>query len=366
MGKRELLIIVAFVVVGTVVYQVTAPPSTGTRSFSLGEIFNSARREMRGNPGRATVTHTETLDVPATIHELRVLRVSHDVQVVGEARDTIEYAFAVTSTGPDDTVANEYATRTVLTRDEVGTTLILRAQYPAEASQTATLIIKVPARLVARVDNATGVTISGVSGAHIEAARGEITMSQIAGAVTGTHQDGRLTVSAARSVKVRLTRTRSRFEDVSGGLTLDLRDGDSTILRSAGLLEIDETRQELTITEHQGPVTVRGSDGRVTVTGPSRAVTIDVRRTEVEVALTRGVPVTVINTDQTVRLILRGAPAFTLNAATSDGAIQAADVHLTPETGRSDTRLTHVFGAPGGPSVTIRNTRGNIVIRKGA
>ena len=45
MGKRELLIIAAFVVIGTVVYQLTAPdPKPGEKAFSFSGLMSALRR----------------------------------------------------------------------------------------------------------------------------------------------------------------------------------------------------------------------------------------------------------------------------------------------------------------------------------
>jgi hypothetical protein len=198
----------------------------------------------------------------------------------------------------------------------------------------------------------------------VEAARGAITLNDITGAVTGAHQDGNVTITNAKSVKMRLLRLRSRFENVNGGLTLDVRDGECTILKSGGAVEVDSQRAEITLTGHTGPVIVRGTDGRVVLDGPAAESKVDMRRAEVEVTMTRGVPVTIITSDQTARLIVKDIAAFELDALTTDGKIQATDVNLTPENVGNNMKLVHTFGTGRGARVTIRNTRGEIVVRK--
>jgi len=55
MGKRELLLIVAFAVVGLIVYQVTAPaPPAGSRSVTVGGVIEKLRRAARGNRSSST------------------------------------------------------------------------------------------------------------------------------------------------------------------------------------------------------------------------------------------------------------------------------------------------------------------------
>lgn len=364
MGKRELLIIVGFVVVGAVIYQFTAPPATGTSSFSFSGLFDEARREMRGNPGRAELVHTATLAAPDELREVRILGVGRGgVTVIGERRSDIEYTLTVASTGPDDETAKGYAERTVFLRDEVADSLVLRVDYPPEATQTASAIVRVPVRLTARVESATGVTMSDLAGAHLESVRGDVRLSNIAGSVTGAHQDGSVTISGARSVKMRLTRLRSRFEQVTDGLTLDVRDGECRVADSAGPVEVESLRAEVTLTAHRGPVTVRGNDGRVTLDRPQGESRVDMRRAEVEVTVGSRAPITVVTTDQTVRVLVTDA-AFVLDAVSTEGRIQAGDVGLTPDTGDREQRLNHTFGRAGGARVTIRNTRGDVVVRK--
>ena len=72
MGKRELLLIVGFIMVGTMVYFATAPePAPGQQGFSLSRIVDHVRREIRGNPGSAEVTTSTTIPLKASITELR-------------------------------------------------------------------------------------------------------------------------------------------------------------------------------------------------------------------------------------------------------------------------------------------------------
>ena len=85
MGKRELLIIVIFVAIGTVAYQFTAPPATGDRGFSFAKIFSEARREVRGNPGSGKYVHKASIPVPADLREVRLIGVSENVKIVGDA-----------------------------------------------------------------------------------------------------------------------------------------------------------------------------------------------------------------------------------------------------------------------------------------
>jgi hypothetical protein len=364
MGKRELLIILAFIVVGTVAYQVTAPPAEpSSRSFSFSDIFNSARREMRGNPASATITKVTTFPAPASLEELR-LNGSVTMTVTGEDRSDIECQMTITSNGPDDETAKAWAQKVELTPDELGPTLVVRATFPEEGSQEATLVVRVPKRLAVRVEAFRTAAVDNVASAHVEASRGKVTLTGIAGAVTGVHQDNTLTVKGAGSVKLRLLRLKANFTGVRNGLVLDVRDSEATIAESAGTAEIDLARGEVTMTGHTGEATIRGTDGRVVLDRPAAPATVDVRRTEVEATVKDAVALTLITTDSTARLRMDGTPRLTLDAAAIDGKIQAAEFALTPTSDARGEKLAHTFGAAGGPKVTMRTTGGDVVVRK--
>ncbi len=147
------------------------------------------------------------------------------------------------------------------------------------------------------------------------------------------------------------------------GLTLDLRDGECRIVNSEGPVELDEMRAEITIANHAGPIRIGGIDGRVTLTDPHDASKVDVRRAEVEVTVRRPVPLTLLTTDDTLRLLLDGPPHVDIDAAASLGRVRAEDFQLSAEPGDQESRLVHAFGGSGGARVSLRNLRGDIVIR---
>jgi hypothetical protein len=367
MGKRELLIIIIFVAIGTVAYQFTAPPATGDRGFSFSKIFSEARREMRGNPGSGKYVHKASIPVPADVREIRLIAVSEGVKILGDSKgDTVDYEFTVNSNGPDDATALGYAKETALERDHLGDSMVFRAVYPKPASQRSTITMHVPARVAVRVESSLGADISGVAAVHLEAMRSTVTLSKVAGSVTGAQQDGDFTINEAGSVKLRLIRSKSKITNVKGGLTLDLRDTDSDITESAGTIEVDEVRSDLSISDHKGAsaITVRGNDGGITILRPTAETRVDVRRAEVELLVDRAVPMTIITSDESLRLILAGTPAFSLDAAASDAAIQATEFYLKPEVVEADAKLVHQFGAKSDVRITLRNTRGDVILRK--
>src|SRR5690349_19717504 len=182
MGKRELLLIVLFIVVGAVIYQATAPPaSPDDRGLSVSRIVDKVRREMRGNRASAEVTVTSTEKVTAEVTEIRVLGWTAELSVSGEARDDVASSLRVRSNGYDDKEAKALADNTHLEVDRAGTSLTLRVKYPEGGRQWGYLSLKVPARMVMRLEGNGKVWVENVGGVEMSNSRGEVRLKRIAG-----------------------------------------------------------------------------------------------------------------------------------------------------------------------------------------
>jgi len=72
MGKRELLLAVAFAIAGVVVYQLAAPASDSGRGLSLQRLLSSVQRELQGNRANAELTSERTFPAESTLTELRL------------------------------------------------------------------------------------------------------------------------------------------------------------------------------------------------------------------------------------------------------------------------------------------------------
>jgi hypothetical protein len=367
MGKREFLIVVAFVAVGAIAYHLTAPPAkSGQQGFSFARFFNNARRGVTQDRANATVTLTGTFDVGASVTDLRVSNIQQTVQIIGEARSNVAYEFTVDSTGPDEATAKIWAARSVLKPDDLGTTLALAPTYPAEGRQMGKLRLHVPARMNVRVDGSTGVRVSGVAGARLEGVTGDVNVEQVVGIVRGSHRNGNLTITGAGGAALTLQNSTATFERLTDRLTLTARGSHCRVSDSKGSIDIDETNTDISITAHAGPVRISGTGGSVTVSDPRAETNIDVRRAEVEVTLLGAVPLTLVTTDESLRLLVGGSASGAIDAiATDRGEIQAKEFNVTAETSADERRLALTLGGGAHASrVVLRNQRGDIVIRK--
>ena len=145
--------------------------------------------------------------------------------------------------------------------------------------------------------------------------------------------------------------------------SLDMRDGECHLTDSKGPVEIDEARAEVTLANHNGPVRIGGNDGRITVTNPLTETKVDARRAEVEARLLQAVPLTLLTTDDPLRVVLDGPLHVTIDAVATMGRVQATDFDLSPENVEHDSHLSHAIGGRGGARVSLRNLRGDIVIK---
>jgi hypothetical protein len=365
MGKRELLIAFAFLVVGIVAWQFTAPPASGNRGFSLRDLWNRAREEMRADSERARITRTETIALDRAVREVRLTELPRGLKIVGEAREDLAYELSVESTGPTVAAATESAERVALLTDTLGETLSLRIEYPGAGRQRALLVLRVPHRVAIRAQGIRGVEASDLASLHFDGVSGDVTARAIRGAVTGTHSAGELVVSGAASVKLTLLPgSRARIDQVTDGVTIDARTGQLTIDGTAGPLEITGLNEQIRIARHTGEVRIGGSGGRVELDGPTADSRVDMRRAEIEVTLRAAVPLALLTTDEVITLTIAGTPAIVLDAAATDARIDATALALQPDVSGADARLAHVFVPGAAARVSLRNLRGDIVIAK--
>lgn len=364
MGKRELLIVIAFVAMGVVAYEVAAPPNPQGSGFSFSRFWQNARRRLRGNRALQQSVQKGVLTLPPAATELRVHGLARGVEVIGENRRDIAYELTVESNGPDEATALAYARQTTISHDDLGTALAIDISAPREGTQWAHLVLHVPARLAVRVDGGSSADVSRVASVRLESVLGTTTVSHVAGRVTGTHRSGTLTVSDSGSVDLSLVASRAEFSGISGSLTLTLRSGTCAVREVGGPIEIDETTAEVTITDPSRPVRVGGMAGRVTIDRPRDQARVDLRRAEIDVTLDAAAPLTLLATDDTLRLRLVGPPPVAIDAVASGGGHIRADLAgASVETVRDEQRLALTFGGgTSAPRVVLRNLRGDIVI----
>ena len=368
MGKRELLLVICFVVVGVVVYQVTAPtPAPGERGLSLGRLIEAARREVGGNRAMAELTTTTTHALTSEITELRITGSISEVEVQGEDRSDIESTLFVNSRAYNDAEAKQYAAESKLVADQTASALILRMQFPTPGRQRSTVKLKVPARLRIRVEPGSGtLDVKNVAAVEIAGTRGEVTLSQIAGRVDVSHRGGEVTIQDAGSLDFNGRAGSLKLTGVRGDTSIKMDGGgEITVANLAGSLNLESRNTEVTLENLEstrGPIRVNSIAGSVKMRGLKSEARIDVRNAELDVAMTAAATVAIYTENDRVSL-MPPPGGYTLDALVIDGEIKPAEriSELGLRATRENDKEARLVGAikGGGPTITVRATRGD-------
>jgi hypothetical protein len=371
MGKRELLLIVAFAVVGVIVYQVTAPaPPADSRSVSVGGLLDRMRRAARGNRASAEITTTQTQAVDAAVTDLRLRLRSATLVVQGEDRPDVSVELRAWSNGYDDAEAQSLARQVAVKLDPAGAVLIATIAFPDPGSQRATVTLKVPSRLRVRVDESGALTVSSVAAVELTAVRGATSISRITGTVSGMHRFGELSIKEAGAIKMTTQGSQTRIEGVKD-VMLTARGAETRVTGPTGTVEIDANQADVTLEKLDAlssPLRVNANGGTIAIAGLRTEARIDGRNTEIDVVMDRAVPMAVYNEgDQAIELTPPPG-GYRLDVLAREGRLTppelVRDLGLSITTS-DDGKETRAAGAVagGGPTITLRATRGDIVLR---
>lgn len=361
MGKRELLIVAAFVALGVAAWQLTAPPAPeGTRRFSVDTLAEIWRNRNSPRPaGRATVTTRGTIPLEAGITELRLSNL-FAVVVEGGDRTDVAWRLEAEASGSNDAEARQTAERIVLQHDDLGTVLAVSVRAPEETPRTSTLTLEVPARLRVRVESARRTTITSVAGVRLESLVGETTLRQVTGPIEGGHRNGNLLIEDAQDVALTLVGSVAVLTRPRGVVDVNARNGSTRIEASAGRVTAEVNSQHLTIVDSAAAVRVGGIGGAITIERPRDAIDVDARRAPVELVLNRGVGATVFSAEGDVTLRVDDIAGISLDVVADANRIDASAVGLASD--ERDGRSVLTRTVDNAPRVAIRSERGGIVI----
>lgn len=374
MGKRELLLIVGFVLAGTVLYQAMAPPSgPNDRGLSLSRLLDRARREIRGNRAAADLARTTIYPVAPDVTELRLSGVT-ELQVTGEDREDVEADLRVHSMAYDEAEARRFAEETRLKEDRPAGSLALSVSYPEgrqSGRQRTSLTLKIPARLRVRVEgSASKLGVTGVEAVELLNIRGETTVTNTAGRVAINHRNGQVVVDGAAAVKLTGRNSEVTLGRVRGDLSI-VMEGGGRLQASAppGAVDVESRNAEITLQDlsaTRGPIRVNAVGGALTLEGVGAETRIDGRNTRIAVALSAAAPVVIDSEGADVVLTPPGA-GYRLDAVAVEGRIdpEAAKAlgleRSTADEDREQRASGDVNG--GGPTISVRTRRSDVVLR---
>lgn len=367
MGKRELLLIAAFVIVGTLVYQLTVPPpAPGERSFSLSQLIGNIRREARGKQASAETTTTSTHPVAPGVTDLRLNLRAADVTITGEDRDTIEAELHVRSSGYDVQEAERLARESLLKLDDAGTSILGSLEYPEAGRQTATITLKVPARLAIRLEPTIGeLKIANVAAVELVNARGDTQITKVAGRVAANQVSGELRVADAGSLKLTTRGTDVTLEHVRGESVLNFRGGEVKGSDLVGAVEIESNGTDITLEKLEttsGTFRVNAMNGTVTLRGLRTDGRIDARNAEVSVDIDRAAPLAIYAEGSDDVLVTAPAGGYQLDAVAQRGRVTVPDGTLQVSINGQEQRAAGAVRGGGG-TITIRSARGDVIVK---
>ena len=368
MGKRELLLIGAFVAIGAVVYYATAPAADpGRQGFSLSKVIDGLRREIRGNRSSAEVKSTTAIPLKPGITEVRFeLEGSVPLTISGEDRTDVLCELQVWSNGFDETEARKYASETALKSIEAGASLAISIKYPDPGSQRAALVVRMPKTLAVRVQPSRGkLDIADLATVELVEVRGQATVRRIAGRLTVTHRGGALTIEDVADLKLNTRGSTVVLKDIKGDALMQVQAGELRGQSIAGAIDIESNGTRLTLedfTATRRPIRINAIGGSVKLSGLRSDARVDGRDTRIDVTIEQPASVAIYNEQEEPLDVTLPAGGFQLDALAIDGRLTVPAGLPEVKTTENEQRATGAVGG-GGPTVTLRSSRGNITIR---
>lgn len=377
MGKRELLLVICFVVIGVVVYQATAPPANpNDRSFSFARLIEAARREVSGNRAHSERTATAAHRLDPEVGELRIVGNIAEVEITGEDRPDIDSALRISSAAYNDAEAKQYADETQLIIDPAGASIAFRVKYPEgrhTGRQRAFLVLKVPSRMRVRIEPGPGkVTIGNVAAVETMQSRGATTIKNVAGRVSLDHRGGPVTIDQIEALKFSGRNTELKVSGVRTDASIRLEGGELSGSQLAGPVDVDARNVDVVLSKldaSRGPIRVNVNGGSARLDGVKADTRVDGRNAELDVTIGASAPITVYNDGGNVALTLPTS-GYRLDALVTGGRITPVGttfekLGLTSSTSEPPNPEERASGAVngGGPTITIRATRGDVTLR---
>lgn len=362
MGKRELLLVVLFVVLGTVLYQATAPPAPeGARGFSLRDMFRAARGHMGDNDATRTVTKTATLTLPEGIELVVLDDFSGRIEVVGSDTPTIDATLEVTLHGLDEADLDQQAGELALTLEAAGSRATVATSHRARGPRPdQTLRLEVPRALGLELGGRGVADIRAVASANFDDYRGDLNVTDVAGPITGSHREGRAEFGPGATITLETQRGTLRSMRPSA-VTLDSQATDIEVMDAMGPVAIDQQRCTTEVLGGTGSITVKGSGGTIKLRNVQSEVDIEAERLTVSMTMAAPMRTRVIIEGDDVDITL--PPGGVEVAARIERGELRAPSALTTTTEGNVRRATGSLNG-GGPRIDLEVVRGSLTIRK--
>ena len=365
MGKRELLLLVVFVVLGVGVYQVSAPAAPADApGFSLSRLMQMAKAHFHGPQVRRTVTRTASLTVPEDIDTLDLGEIRGALVVEGTDRSEIVVRLEAMLGGMDeaDVARQEKDVQVDMKTDGSVASLSIhnRDSGPRPRYEVR---VEMPRRLKLRLAGRGSADVSGIAGLELDEYRGELTTEAVSGPITGDIRDARAEFGAGAMLDLDTKNGRIRAErPVSVNLRSDRGSVDIVDAKGPVAIKTDFCRMDIRGTG--GPVTITGEGGVIDLRDVAHPLTIEADRLTVSVEFAKPVATTMTIRDDTVDVTLPREGGVQLEASIEDGTLRVPS-DLTP-TKNEQSEWVNAAIAGGGPIVKLVVKGGELRIRSRA
>jgi hypothetical protein len=360
MGKRELGLILAFAVVGILVWQVTAPRAEGP-GFSVSNWLSEVRREIHGRRASAEVISTPAIPMDDSINELR-LTLSGEITVTGEDRQDVAAELRVVSNGFDEAEAKKLAGETALKVSKFADSVVLAWQFPDPGSQQPRLTLKVPRRLRVQLEGRGSVEVSGVSSIMLARPAGTLKLTNVTGLIKGEYRGGDLTIDGAQALDLSTVGGESLIKGIKEDIRISARGGEVRLDKTTGRVTITGTDTRIRVDGTAGDLRAETVEGELELHDVGGSIDIDARATPVQVGWSRAAAakIQVRNGDLEIDLP-KDAETYSLDARAAGGELRVPD-SLQKKTEGEESAVTKTAGA-NAPSIFVRGVGASITIR---
>jgi hypothetical protein len=365
MGKRELVLIAVFVVLGVATWQLTRPPAEpGATGFSVSRILDRMRAEMRGERVAGDVRASARAPRPGGVTLVALEGFSGTTLVIGEARDDVTAEVRGTIFGADEAQAGERARAVALDLRPETERLVLAVKVP-ETNRRARLELelRVPRQLAVSLKNVRGrLEVRGVAGADLDTRGGDLTVADVAGVVKGLHRSGRIEMSRVGACAFESRMGDVRVSDVAGTLTWTADGGSIEIGDVAGATTLKVQRGDVELERLGAEVSVEAKDGRVDLRDVRHPVTYEGDDARLVLVLDAPVAGNVRVAGASVNLTIPREP-LSLDLEAEEGTLRLpTDFPKASETDRRQS--LKVDGGAGAPTLVVRTRRDGITVTR--
>ena len=207
-------------------------------------------------------------------------------------------------------------------------------------------------------------TIRDIASAEIMGSRGPTTLSGIEGAIVLSQTGSHLEIDQVGSLKLTSRNADGVIKRVSGTVTIDATGAEMRVENLAGPLDIEARNAELTIDAAKltkAPFRFNATGGQLRIENLKTEARIDGRNTDLDVELSGAAPITIYSTGETI-IVTPPPGGYALDAVATEGSLTLEDGDFKVPSDGEQRVSGNVRG--GGPTLTLRATRGDIRLRK--